>query len=99
MGEGMGEGGRWTQGWVLTCCCVTLPPLLPLTLPAATAPCSGPVTSVEWCPYESSMLCTTSSDNQLAVWDLALERDPGECGRVGGWAGGREAGMVWCMMG
>ena len=38
----------------------------------------GPVTSVEWCPFESSMLGTTSSDGQVAVWDLALERDPEE---------------------
>ncbi|GFR42565.1 hypothetical protein Agub_g3463 [Astrephomene gubernaculifera] len=36
------------------------------------------VTSVEWCPYESSMLASCSADNQLAVWDLALERDPEE---------------------
>lgn len=27
---------------------------------------------------EASMLATTSSDNQLCVWDLALERDPEE---------------------
>ncbi|GIL45981.1 hypothetical protein Vafri_3086 [Volvox africanus] len=36
------------------------------------------VTSVEWCPYEGSMLASCSADNQLAVWDLALERDPEE---------------------
>eukprot|EP00951_Prasinocladus_malaysianus_P000781 scaffold5550_cov43-Prasinocladus_malaysianus.AAC.1 len=36
------------------------------------------VTSVEWCPHESSMLATTSADNQTIVWDLALERDPEE---------------------
>ncbi len=38
----------------------------------------GPVTSVEWCPFESSVLTTTSGDGQLVVWDLALERDPEE---------------------
>ena len=32
--------------------------------------CRGPVTS--------SVLTTTSADGQLAVWDLALERDPEE---------------------
>lgn len=37
-----------------------------------------PVTSVEWCPYESSMLSTTSADNTCGIWDLALERDPEE---------------------
>ncbi|KXZ51975.1 hypothetical protein GPECTOR_11g97 [Gonium pectorale] len=36
------------------------------------------VSSVEWCPYEGSMLASCSGDNQLAVWDLALERDPDE---------------------
>lgn len=37
-----------------------------------------PITSVEWCPFESSMLCTTSADNTCGIWDLALERDPEE---------------------
>lgn len=36
------------------------------------------VTSVEWCPHDSSTLATTAADNQLVVWDLALERDPEE---------------------
>lgn len=36
------------------------------------------VCSVEWCPYEGSMLASCAGDNQLAVWDLALERDPEE---------------------
>eukprot|EP00878_Enallax_costatus_P033373 GHUV01036797.1.p1 GENE.GHUV01036797.1~~GHUV01036797.1.p1 ORF type:complete len:463 (+),score=125.34 GHUV01036797.1:104-1492(+) len=36
------------------------------------------VTSVEWSPYECSMLATTGGDNQALVWDLALERDPEE---------------------
>ena len=38
----------------------------------------GPITSVEWSCYESSMLATTGADNQLAIWDLAVERDPEE---------------------
>jgi ribosome assembly protein RRB1 len=38
----------------------------------------GPITSVEWCPHEASQLATTSADNQLAIWDLALERDAEE---------------------
>ena len=40
--------------------------------------CRGPITSVEWCPYESSMLATTSADGRLCCWDLAVERDPEE---------------------
>ncbi|KAF8065712.1 grwd1 [Scenedesmus sp. PABB004] len=38
----------------------------------------GAVTSVEWSPYEGSMLATTGADNAALVWDLALERDPEE---------------------
>ncbi len=36
------------------------------------------MTSIEWAPFESSVLATASADGQLAVWDLALERDPEE---------------------
>ena len=42
------------------------------------AHCRGAITSVEWSDHESSILATTGSDDQLAVWDLALERDPEE---------------------
>lgn len=42
-----------------------------------------PITSVEWCPNEPSMLLTTGEDHQLAVWDLALERDPEEEAALG----------------
>jgi ribosome assembly protein RRB1 len=38
----------------------------------------GPITSVEWAPFEASMIQTTSADDTLAVWDLAVERDPEE---------------------
>lgn len=38
----------------------------------------GAITSVEWSHHESSILATCGSDDQLAVWDLALERDPEE---------------------
>ena len=41
-------------------------------------PDRAPITSVEWCPTEASMLATTGADGQLCVWDLALERDPEE---------------------
>jgi ribosome assembly protein RRB1 len=42
-----------------------------------------PITSVEWCPNEPSMLLTTGEDHQLALWDLALERDPEEEAALG----------------
>lgn len=38
----------------------------------------GPVCSVEWSPHESSMLVSGGEDDQVAVWDLALEKDQEE---------------------
>lgn len=37
-----------------------------------------PITSIEWSPHEASTLAVSSSDNQLTVWDLSLERDEEE---------------------
>ncbi|XP_026393918.1 glutamate-rich WD repeat-containing protein 1-like [Papaver somniferum] len=37
-----------------------------------------PITSLEWSPYQSSMLAVTSEDNQLTIWDFSLERDEEE---------------------
>ncbi|PKA61859.1 WD-40 repeat-containing protein MSI2 [Apostasia shenzhenica] len=37
-----------------------------------------PITSIEWCPHEASTLAVSSADNQLTIWDLALERDEEE---------------------
>lgn len=36
------------------------------------------MTSLEWSPFENSVVAACSADNQLSVWDLALERDPEE---------------------
>ncbi|CAN8073524.1 unnamed protein product [Agarophyton chilense] len=33
------------------------------------------VTSVQWNPTDSSMLCVSSEDGTVSVWDLAVERD------------------------
>ncbi|CAH9093187.1 unnamed protein product [Cuscuta europaea] len=38
----------------------------------------SPITSIEWSPHEASTLAVTSSDNQLTIWDLSLERDEEE---------------------
>ncbi|OIS99902.1 PREDICTED: glutamate-rich WD repeat-containing protein 1 isoform X2 [Nicotiana attenuata] len=37
-----------------------------------------PITSVEWSPHEPSTVAVSSSDNQLTIWDLSLERDEEE---------------------
>uniref|UniRef100_A0A1B6BZV1 Glutamate-rich WD repeat-containing protein 1 n=1 Tax=Clastoptera arizonana TaxID=38151 RepID=A0A1B6BZV1_9HEMI len=34
-----------------------------------------PVTTVEWHPTESSVFASGGADNQIALWDLAVERD------------------------
>ncbi len=36
---------------------------------------SGPITSVEWNPRDSTVFAAAGSDDQLTIWDLALERD------------------------
>ncbi|KAI8926882.1 WD40-repeat-containing domain protein [Entophlyctis helioformis] len=38
----------------------------------------GPITSIEWHPVESSMLAVSGADDQVTIWDLALERDQEE---------------------
>ncbi|KAI9093723.1 WD40-repeat-containing domain protein [Phlyctochytrium arcticum] len=38
----------------------------------------GPITSLEWKPHESSVIAVSGEDNQLTLWDFALERDAEE---------------------
>ena len=38
----------------------------------------GPITSIEWAPHDESVLCASSADNQVTVWDLSVEADEGE---------------------
>jgi len=35
----------------------------------------APICSVEWSPHESTVLATAGEDDQIAIWDLAVERD------------------------
>ncbi len=39
---------------------------------------TGPVTSVEWHPTDPTVLSTSGADDQIALWDLALEKDDEE---------------------
>lgn len=41
------------------------------------------ITSVQWHPKDASMLCASSEDGTVTVWDLAVERDPEEEMREG----------------
>lgn len=34
-----------------------------------------PVTTVQWHPSDSSVFASGGEDNQIAIWDLAVERD------------------------
>ena len=38
----------------------------------------GPVTSLEWAPHDESVLCVSSEDHQVTVWDLSVEADDEE---------------------
>lgn len=35
----------------------------------------GPITSIEWCPQDSSVFAASGEDHQVTQWDLAVERE------------------------
>lgn len=36
---------------------------------------NGPITAIEWKPKDASTLAVAGADDQLTIWDIALERD------------------------
>lgn len=51
---------------------------------------TAPITSVQWHPKDASMLCASSEDGTVTVWDLAVERDAEEELREGVLVAGAE---------
>lgn len=43
---------------------------------------SAPVTSIEWHPTEDSIFAASGADDQVTLWDLAVEQDDDETGGV-----------------
>jgi ribosome assembly protein RRB1 len=39
---------------------------------------TAPITSVEWHPDNESVFCASGSDDQVTLWDLAVEHDDDE---------------------
>eukprot|EP01027_Heterolobosea_sp_BB2_P012193 GEZU01017688.1.p1 GENE.GEZU01017688.1~~GEZU01017688.1.p1 ORF type:complete len:536 (+),score=172.17 GEZU01017688.1:78-1685(+) len=33
------------------------------------------ITSIEWCPHDSTVLAVASEDDQVTIWDMSIERD------------------------
>ncbi|PPQ71120.1 hypothetical protein CVT24_009856 [Panaeolus cyanescens] len=42
----------------------------------------GPITSIEWHPTEDSIFAAGGADDQVTLWDLAVEQDDEEAGMV-----------------
>ena len=48
----------------------------------------APISSIDWHPTETSVLAVSGADDQVTIWDLALERDAEEEAVMGTGPGG-----------
>ena len=37
-----------------------------------------PISSIDWCPFEDSMIAVSSADDSVTVWDLSATHDDDE---------------------
>ncbi|KAH6916932.1 glutamate-rich WD repeat containing 1 [Coprinopsis sp. MPI-PUGE-AT-0042] len=51
---------------------------------------SGPITSIEWHPSDESVFAASGADDQVTLWDLAVEKDADEAGMDDVAEGGKE---------
>ncbi|EJF67199.1 glutamate-rich WD repeat containing [Dichomitus squalens] len=51
---------------------------------------TAPITSIEWHPTEDSIFAASGADDQVTLWDLAVEQDDEEAGPMDATEGGRE---------
>ncbi|KAH9913338.1 glutamate-rich WD repeat containing [Epithele typhae] len=51
---------------------------------------TAPITSIEWHPTEDSIFAASGADDQVTLWDLAVEQDDDETGAMDATEGGRD---------
>lgn len=49
-----------------------------------------PITSIEWHPTEDSIFAASGADDQVTLWDLAVEQDSEDLGMDDTFGGGKE---------